>query len=40
MSKKSTTLITNFVDMRIREFKDKPFRKSNELFCEACREEL
>ena len=41
VSKKSTTLKTNFVDTRIREFKDEPFRKSNnKLFCEACREEL
>ena len=29
VSKKSTTLKTNFVDTRIREFKDEPFRKSN-----------
>ena len=29
------------VDARIREFKEKPFRKSNDkLFCEACREEV
>ena len=41
VSKKSTTLKTNFVDTRIREFKDEPFRKSNnKLFCEACSEEL
>ena len=40
VSKKSTTLKTNFVDTRMREFKDEPFRKSNnKLFCEACREE-
>ena len=38
--KKSTTLKTNFVDTRMREFKDEPFRKpNNKLFCEACREE-
>ena len=41
VSKKSTTLKTNFVGTRIREFKDEPFKKSNnKLFCEACREEL
>lgn len=40
VSKKSITLKTNFVDTRLREFKDEPFRKSNnKLFCEACREE-
>ena len=41
VNKKSTTLKTNFVDTRIREFKDEPFKKTNnKLFCEACREEL
>ena len=39
--KKSTTLKTNFVDTRMREFKDEPFRKSNnKLLCEVCREGL
>ena len=41
VSKYSTKLKTNFVDTRMREFKDEPFRKSNnKLLCEACREEL
>ena len=39
--KKSTVLKTCHVDTRIEEFKDEPFRKSNnKLFCEVCREEV
>ena len=41
VDQKSTTLKTNFVDTRMREFKDEPFRKSNnKLLCEVCREGL
>ena len=39
--KSSSQLKSSFVETRIREFKDEPFRKSNnKLFCEACREEV
>ncbi|KAK3730067.1 hypothetical protein QZH41_009898 [Actinostola sp. cb2023] len=40
-AKKSGKMKTNFVETRIREFKDEPFRNSNnKLFCDACREEI
>lgn len=41
VSKKLIILKINFVDMRIREFKDELFRKlNNKLFCEVCCEEF
>ena len=38
---KLTVLKSNFVEKRVKEYKDDPLQKSNnKLFCKACREEL
>lgn len=39
--KKSGKMKSSYVEARIREFKEEPFRNSsNKLFCDACREEV